>query len=133
QQPDLADATLDAIGRGSRRIVELRQVAAEFDQIAVAIFPIVQEVEILLYGFDRIHHVLHIGHAGPRAKGEGYSSVAGDDDIPPLAILPIVRHRSGWRLHNSMSPAASPPASCRRRKAWSAAMTPSSPGSMTST
>ena len=54
-QPDLAGAAAHLVGLGVRRLGERRQVASELDHIAVAIVPLVEQLEIL-------NDVVDIGH-----------------------------------------------------------------------
>ena len=51
--PHLADAAAHLVGVGARALGEFRQFAAEFDHIAIAVFPIVEEGEIVANGVER--------------------------------------------------------------------------------
>ena len=51
--PHLADAAAHLVGVGAGAFGEFGQFAAEFDHIAVAVFPIVEEGEIVADGVER--------------------------------------------------------------------------------
>src|SRR3954451_10413174 len=62
REPDLAGAALHFVGFLAVALVELREAAPEFDHIAVAIVPLVQQGEIL----DDLVDVHGLSHGGAR-------------------------------------------------------------------
>jgi len=52
-EPDLADAAANLVGGVARAFAERLERAPEFDDIAIPIFPFVEESEIGADGFDR--------------------------------------------------------------------------------
>jgi len=54
-QPDLADAAADLVGVGARRLGERRKILAELDDVAVAVFPFVENGEVFADRFYRSH------------------------------------------------------------------------------
>jgi hypothetical protein len=59
RQPDLAGAALHLVGVRPLRIREWIEGATEFDDVAVAVFPIVKEGEA-------VHDVVNAGHRCPK-------------------------------------------------------------------
>ena len=56
--PDLADAAANLVGVVVRRLGQRLQRAAELDDIAVAVLPIIEEGEVVAYGVNRVQDVL---------------------------------------------------------------------------
>jgi len=52
-EPDLADATADLVGVVARALAQRLERAAELDDVAIAVLPVVEEGEIGADGFDR--------------------------------------------------------------------------------
>src|SRR5699024_8688874 len=93
-QPHLADATRHLVSRRTFAFRELGKRFSEFDDIAVPLFPVVEQGEVVEYALDRRHHAVgySVGKGsrcgkrrrnGPLLhKGENAQSLEG--------ILPVV-------------------------------------------
>ena len=66
EEPYLTDAALDLVIGVARLRRKRRQLAAELDNVAVAVLPIVEEGEIVAYGLDVARHGTDIVSGGRR-------------------------------------------------------------------
>ena len=133
-EPHLAGAALHPIGRRAECLVDLRKLAPKLDDVAVAVFPIVEDVEILLDLFERrngqlrqclslagaVISALHVSAASP-SRNRKASDVCRLRPPPARggrSIGPAGRGREadagGARVAGRTPDAAGPPAAAAR-------------------
>src|SRR4051812_15354034 len=105
RQPDLARATLHLVGGGMLGLRHRIERAAEFDDIPVAVVPILQQRKIVPDFVDRRHHGPHLSYwdiyrtAEERKRVRGNRIVGGQGTrrCQPLSRSTSSKPRSTWR------------------------------------